>query len=364
MHRVEDALREVRVGRCQHVVACLLPVDVQFVQPRRVDIDLGAADRNRQFKALSQPRVRERSGCLSRHRPRRHAAGPQRFRRRPSLAVRARLPRGIRHHVQRRAGVKGDAKLEQQPRRIRQIAAVGRPDCQQVLPGAQQRRNVRRHRFLPIIPLSSPRAIDRQLEGVVRGGDNHRLNNFPVRRQHHAPPEMAHARRRTGRRIALGGPDPLRTGQRRISGGMRNPLCRPVLRFQLAHHPGGRRAPGRRLVLLIPDAHLPEHRLSGNQRLASVRHIEALCGRNLATVPQIALVACQQRRGGSGQDTVRRLRLVLLALVRLEAPGKLRRCLIHTARRCQPFATQIRRHQRRTGGNHITAPYRCDQHHP
>src|SRR6266566_2986791 len=68
-----------------------------------------------------------------------------------------------------------------------------------------------------------------------------------------------------------------------------DPLRLPVRCMQQTHFPPARFAPGRRMIIAIPNAYSPGAELAGAQRRSMVGDMQRLIGEHLSTVPQITL---------------------------------------------------------------------------
>ena len=79
---------------------------------------------------------------------------------------------------------------------------------------------------------------------------------------------------------------------------MSNPFRRPVGGAEQAHRPVGRRAPCRWIAVPAPDADFPMAALAGCEGGAGIVDAQGLLRRNLAAVPEIAVVSRELRGGG------------------------------------------------------------------
>jgi hypothetical protein len=126
-------------------------------------------------------------------------------------------------------------------------------------------------------------------------------------------------------RVALGIPDPVRALQ--PAGGFlaavqADPTAHPVLGFEQAHRPAGRRAPRGWRALTVPalgeamagqpDAHFPVALGLRRQWLAGIFHLDALVGDALAAVPEIRLILGELVRGRGDQNLIGGLSLTAL----------------------------------------------------
>ena len=125
---------------------------------------------------------------------------------------------------------------------------------------------------------------------------------------------------------------------------IRNPLRVPIIEIQQAHAPIGRVAPRAGFAGFCPDTNLPKTLLPGSQRAARILYVQRTVGCNLATVPQITMIARQQLLRRGHQHLISDL--FFTSLIGIDDPTQTRFWQVNSLWIAPPFALQIAKQNR------------------